>query len=181
MKKNKIISIVIRIIVCLLPMVAGILLYSSLPDTMRVNFGGVFNFGSNVPKNFVLFGFPVMMAFIQMAVSFALWSKLKDESNVPILLVIVEWIIPVVTVFVYYILILYALDNTVNVWKSTCLLVAMLLCILGNYFTKMSYESSKKFMYPKPKDEMEFRKMTKVGGYTLIGVGIVLLVVTLVL
>jgi len=178
MKKS---NAIIKICMCLLPIVIGIILYNKLPDMMRISFGWKSYLSIYVPKRFVLFWFPVAMTLVQLVVLIVIQYRSKGMSNVPKLLIITGWIIPFVTLFVYYLTVSYALNEGFNIWKNTCLMVGILFCVLGNYFPKMSYESGKKLIYPAPKDEVIFKKMMKLCGYFLMGAGITLLVIMLII
>lgn len=54
--------------------------------------------------------------------------------------------------------------------------ICILFMIIGNYVSKMSYEIGKTAFHPTPKSKKSFRKMTKIMGYGLIGIGIALLI-----
>ena len=51
--------------------------------------------------------------------------------------------------------------------------------VIGNYTPKMSYEVGEKMFHPTPKSEQSFRKMTRITGYSFIGIGIVFLIIML--
>jgi len=62
MKKN---NYIVTVIICLLPIFAGIILYEKLPNEIPIHFD-VNNMPDNyASKNFALFGLPVIMAFFQ--------------------------------------------------------------------------------------------------------------------
>ena len=87
-----------------------------------------------------------------------------------------EWFIPILTVLIYIIMIEVPLGSTVYVGKSILLILGILFMIKGNYFPKMSYEVGKVIFHPTPKSEKTFRKMSKIMGYSFIGIGILLLI-----
>lgn len=176
-KKNRI-KLILSVIICLLPMLLGVILYNKLPEQMPIHFTI-----SDVPdnyahKNFALFGIPLIMAIVQaiclIAVNIKL-NKLKIEEK-PKILKIMEWFIPVVTVLIYVIMVEVSLGSAVYVGKSICLILGILFIIMGNYIPKMSYEMGKTTFHPMPKSEKSFRKMSKIMGYSFIGIGIFLLI-----
>lgn len=174
MKKNK---MFITVIVCLLPIILGIVLYNKLPDEMPIHFtfnNEPDNYG---PKWFALFGIPVIMAFIQFIVVIA-FREVKDEKTMFIRLS--KWIIPVVTVLVYLVMLGVPLSGTTSyVGKSICFIVGMLFIVTGNYIPKVDYETGKNIFNPRPKDEKAFRKMSRIMGYSMVTLGIVFLVIML--
>ena len=176
-KKNRK-TLILSVIICLLPMLLGVILYSKLPEKMPIHFtiNDVSNNYAN--KNFALFGIPIIMAIVQaiclIDVNIKL-NKLKNKEK-PKILKIMEWFIPVVTVLIYVIMIEVPLGSTVYVGKSICLILGILFMIIGNYIPKMSYEMGKTIFHPMPESEKAFRKMSKIMGYSFIVMGIVLLI-----
>lgn len=175
-KKNKR-TLILSVLVCLLPIILGIALYNKLPEQMPIHFTI-----NDVPdnyahKNFALFGIPIIMAIVQ-AICILVTTKvnkLKDNQK-PKILKIMEWFIPIVSVLVYIIMIEVPLGSTVYVGKSICLILGILFMIIGNYLPKMSYEVGKTIFHPTPRSEKSFRKMSKIMGYSFVGVGISLLI-----
>ncbi len=173
-KKDKKI-LIFSVLVCLLPMILGMVLYNKLPEQMPIHFT-INDIPDNyAPKNFALFGIPIIMAVVQ-AVS--IWSIIKklQNNNKPKIVKIMEWFIPIITVLLYIIMVEVSLGSDVYIGKSVCLILGILFMIIGNYLPKMSYETGEAFFHPKPKSEKSFRKMTKTMGYGFIAIGILLLI-----
>ena len=178
MEKKSRKTLVLTIIICLLPMLLGMVLYNQLPEQMPIHFTINDVPDNYAPKNFALFGIPLIMAIVQAICLIAIntkLNKLKNEEK-PKILKIMEWFIPVVSVLFYVIMVEVPLGSTVYVGKSICLILGILLMIIGNYIPKMSYEMSKTTFHPMPKSEKSFRKMSKIMGYSFIVMGIVLLI-----
>lgn len=175
-KKSKKI-IIISVIVCLLPMILGIILYNKLPEEMPIHFSINNEPDNYAPKNFALFGIPIIMAIVQAICVIVVEkkSKLKVEEK-PRIMKIMEWFIPILTVAIYIIMVEVPLGSTVYVGKSVCLILGILFIVIGNYIPKMSYEVGKLTFHPTPKSEKSFRKMIKTMGYAFIIIGIILLV-----
>ena len=176
-KKNRK-TLILSVIICLLPMILGMVFYHKLPEQMPIHFTINDEPDNYANKNFALFGIPLIMAIVQaiclIAVNIKL-NKLKTNEK-PKILKIMEWFIPVVSVLFYVIMVEVPLGSTVYVGKSICLILGILLMIIGNYIPKMSYEMSKTTFHPMPKSEKSFRKMSKIMGYSFIVMGIVLLI-----
>ncbi len=173
-KKNKI-TLIITVIVCLLPMILGMVLYNKLPEQMPVHFN-IHNEPDNyAPKNFALFGIPIILACIQAICLILTNLKIKDKEK-PKVIKIFEWFIPIVTVFVYIIMVEVPLGSSVYVGKSVCLILGILFVIIGNYMPKISYEVGKTMIHPLPKDEKSFRRMLKISGYSFLILGLIFLV-----
>jgi len=176
-KKNKK-TLILSVIICLLPMILGSILYNKLPEQMPIHFtiGDVPD--NYAPKNFALFGIPLIMAIVQAICLIGVnikANKLKNDEK-PKILKIMEWFIPVVSVLFYVIMVEVPLGSTVYVGKSVCLILGILFMIIGNYMPKMSYEIGKTMIHPYPKDEKSFRRMLKIMGCSFMVLGIVFLV-----
>lgn len=175
-KKNKR-TLILSIIICLLPIILGIAFYNKLPEQMPIHFTINDVPDNYAPKNFALFGIPIIMAVIQAICIIATTkvNKLKNNEK-PKIVKIMEWFIPIITVLIYIIMIEVPLGSDVYVGKSICLILGILFMIIGNYLPKMSYEIGKIIFHPMPKTEKSFRKISKIMGYSFIGIGICLLI-----
>ena len=177
MKKNNLIITIITVVVCLLPIIAGAIVYDKLPDRMVIQVGlnnEPTNFAS---KNFVLFVNPLLMAGVQLILIFFSNRASKAVSKEPIFMKLVYWIIPVMAILIYYLIIMYNLYETINVGKITSMSVGILFCLLGNYIPKMSFENNVNLNFP-AKDEKGFRKQIKILGYGLVIVGIIFITIS---
>ena len=177
MKKNNLRFTIISTLLCLLPMIVGAILYNRLPSEIPVHFDINSKPDMLASKNFALFGIPTIMAIFQLIFSIFVWYANNRIPKMPKLMNMLKWFMPVLTVGLYTIMIVYALGNEINVGKIVCFMLGIIFCTLGNYFPKMSYESNKLFIHPKPKDEKSFRKMSKISGYFFIGIGVILLII----
>lgn len=179
MKKDSMKIVVISVIICLLPMVLGIILYDKLPEQMPIHFNLNNEPDNYAPKNFALFGLPIIMALVQaICLLFTMKiSKLKHNEK-PKIIKIMEWFIPIMTVLIYIIMIEVPLGSTVYVGKSVCLILGISFIVIGNYMPKMSYEVGKIVLHPMPKSEKSFRRIVKILGCSFIGLGIILLLLT---
>lgn len=158
-------------------MILGIVFYSKLPEQIPIHFTINDVPDNYAPKNFALFGIPVIMSIVQaICIIFTIKLHPLKNSEKPKIIKIMEWFIPIVTVLSYIIMIEVPLGSTVYVGKSICLILGILFTIIGNYIPKMSYEISKTILHPTPKSEKSFRKMSRIMGYSFIGIGIVLLI-----
>lgn len=173
MKKN---NYIISIIVCLLPILIGIILYNKLPSELPIHFN-INNIPDNyASKNIMLFGIPIVMTAFQVIICVLINRFSKDINNIPKVAKVVLWIAPILTIMLYYLSIIYTLNGFIEIGKCVFLVLGMVSCVLGNYMPKMSYEGSKFMMHPASKDEHSFRKTTKITGYLLILLGFAFLI-----
>ena len=151
MEKKSRKTLILSVMICLLPMILGMVLYPKLPEQMPIHFTI-----NDVPdnyahKNFALFGIPVIMAIVQaICIIFTQRVNKLKNSEKPKILKIIEWFIPIITVLMYVIMIEVPLGSTVYVGKSICLILGILFMVIGNYIPKMSYEIGKTMFHPMP-------------------------------
>ncbi len=168
--------LIITSIVCLLPILLGIIFYQQLPEQMPIHFNINNEVDNYASKNFALFGIPIILTTLQIFCCIITDRKEEKEAKRPRFITIVKWFIPILSVVVSTILIEIPLGSTVDVRKSICLVLGILWILTGNYLPKMSYEIAKGKFHPMPKDEKTYRKMIRMLGYTFVISGIALLV-----
>ena len=96
MKKKINLTMILTTLICLLPMLLGIVLYDKLPEQIptHFNFEGVADDYS--PKAFACFGLPLIMLGLNIIVQFALGTDPKKDNVASIMKKISVWIVPVV-------------------------------------------------------------------------------------
>lgn len=168
--------LIITSMVCLLPIVLGIIFYQQLPEQMPVHFNINNEADNYASKNFALFGIPIILTALQIFCCVITdWKENKETQRLRFI-TIIKWFIPILSVIVSTILIEIPLGSTVDVRKSICFVLGILFILTGNYLPKMSYEMAKGKFHPMPKDEKMYRKMVRMLGYTFVISGVALLV-----
>lgn len=176
MKKIDWKTLIITCIVCLLPILFGIIFYERLPEIMPIHFNMNNEPNGFATKNFALFGLPALMAVLQAFCCIISDIKGEEKGKKPKFAVIIQWIIPILSVVISVITIEVPLGNVVDVRRRILLILGILYMIIGNYMPKMSYEEMKGKIHPMPKNERLYRKMMRVMGYTFVIFGLLLLV-----
>lgn len=122
--------------VCLLPVLPGISLWDSLPDTMAIHFdlyGQPDRFSS---KGFVVFGLPVLMALLQMICCFINDFNAQKHGERKKLALASKWIIPVMSLVLQTATLGYGLGWQVEIRMVAALLVGGVFLVIGNYLPK---------------------------------------------
>lgn len=165
----------LTIAVCLLPVLFGIFFYEKMPEMMPIHFNINNEVDRYAPKNFALFGIPILMTMLQIFCYILSDWKGNQNDTKPKFITVVKWIIPILSVVISVIMIEIPLGSDVDVRKSIILVLGIMYIVMGNYFPKMSYEQMKGKIHPMPKDEKMYRKMTRILGYTFVIFGFALL------
>lgn len=161
--------------VCLLPIILGIVFYKQLPEQMPIHFNINNKVDAYASKNFTLFGIPILLTIFQIFCCILSDWKENQEMRKMKFIKIIKWFIPILSIVVSIIVIEVPLGSTVDVRKSISFVIGILFVLTGNYLPKMSYEIAKGKIYPIPKNEKMYRKMTRMLGRTYVVGGILIL------
>ena len=174
MKKINVKSLVITSIVCLLPIILGLMFYNELPESIAIHWGINNNPNGYFSKPAFVFGMPIMMVALQ--IFCCVCSDLSDknpEANKKAVTVY-KWIIPILTIILYIVTIMYALGSNLDIRKIVMVVLGIIFIISGNYMPKVrgDYYMNLKAFWVKNKDEKLVNKAAKLSGYWLIIGGI---------
>ncbi len=177
MKKINVKSLVITSIVCLFPILFGVMFYSQLPENIAIHFDINNQPNSYFPKPVFVFGMPTIMVLLQ---AFCLivndLSDKHPEANKKAIAVY-KWIIPVLTIVMYLVTIIYALGNKLDIRKIVMIILGIMFVVIGNYLPKT--KGNTHVRVGRIKDEHIEQKMSKYSGYILILDGILCMISTL--
>ena len=126
LKKHK--MLITTCIICLLPIIFGVLVWGRLPDTLAIHFnlnGEPDNFAS---KGFVVFVLPLLMALLQIfcyalsKIDSKKYGNKKFEG-------VTMWIIPVLTATLYILTLGYGLGWNIDIRIAVMLIVLFLIAV----------------------------------------------------
>ena len=129
-------TLLITSVVMLLPMVAGLLLWSKLPDKMPTHWNTAGEIDGWSSKPFSVFALPGIMLACQWLCALGTAADPKKKNHSDKVLQLVLWIIPVMSVVLNGIILAIALGGNVPVEMVTPVLVGLILTIIGNYLPK---------------------------------------------
>ena len=170
MKKINKKMLIITGIACLLPILLGIVFYSSLPESIAIHFDIENNPNNYFSKPAFVFGMPFIMLGLQ--VFCCIVSDLADsnpDANKKTVTVY-KWIIPILSILLYSVTILYAMGKQIDIRRMVMCILGVMFIVIGNYIPKTSGNSSRNLI--KIKDEKLNKKMLRISGYLLILDGI---------
>lgn len=172
MKKINYKTLIITCITTLLPIALGIVFYNKLPNQIAIHFDINNNANGYFSKEEFIFGIPILMAIFQIILCAI--NDLADthpEANKKIISV-TKWIIPILTIIMYIITIIYNIGNKLDIRRIVMIIVGVLFIIIGNYLpkTKKNINGLKKL------SENEYKKIAKISGYALIINGLLCLI-----
>ena len=163
---------IVRSIVCLSPILLGVLLWNKLPDTMAIHFniyGEPDNFAS---KGFVVFGLPVLMVILQGFCCFINDINAYKHGERKKFEAVTKWIIPCLTVILQVITLGYGLGWNIDIRRTVSIIVGIILVVIGNYLPKFDYIKNYDI------DAEKARKINRFIGYETVVMGLLFFIST---
>ena len=163
-------SLIITCLICLLPILLGIALWDSLPDTLAIHFNMYNQPDGFASKGFVVFGLPVAMALLQIFCCFIHDINAHRHGDRNKLERATKWIIPIMTVILQIITLGYGLGWNIDIRKAVAWIVGAIFLIIGNYLPKLDYVKNYDL------DTEKARKINRFIGFESVVMGILILI-----
>ena len=127
--------LIITGLICLIPIIFGVILYDQLPEQMAVHFGVNNEPNSFAPKEFALFGIPIFMFALQ--VFCCIFSDFMEEKKQnKKYITIYKWIIPIIEMVVYLTMLAYGAGIELDMRMIVCITLGIVFTLIGNYMPK---------------------------------------------
>ena len=136
MIKKNLKLLIITSVITLLPILAGLILWNSLPNKIPAHFNiqGVADDWSG--KVFAVFGFPVFLLAVHWFCTFVTSLDPKSKNITQKSMGLVLWICPSVSLFISGMIYAYALGAEFSINTACMLFFGFLFVIVGNYIPK---------------------------------------------
>lgn len=173
MKKTWILST----IVCLIPILIGILLYNKMPEQIATHWGadGTPNGWSSRFTGVIVF--PGSLVVLNLIFPFLLKVDPKYTNMSEKIKCLLHWIIPAVAVFASGTTLAAALGAEVKVEFMTPMFMGLLFTIIGNYLPKMSQTYTVGIKLPWTlADEENWNRTHRFAGYLWVVCGLLIMV-----
>ena len=175
MKKNDFLAVAI----CLIPMIAGVILYDKLPDRIATNYDFTMKESGYSSKVFVVFVMPLIFAAVLFG-SLVYLRNVKHKGSLGKMIPIIQIFFPTAVILVFGLLFLSALDMLKDIGFSVCLIVSLLMIYLGNYMPKIRKNWIIGIRTPHTlKSEELWYRTHRIAGVCVTLSGVVALVLTL--
>ncbi|MFB4329649.1 SdpI family protein [Paenibacillus sp. CR_12] len=136
MRKKNSSMLVLTTLICLLPIILSMTLYSQLPEQVAVHWNAAGNPDNYVPKAVAAFVLPLITAVINVIVNVGLNNDPKKMNAAPVLRTMGLWLIPALSFILMPITLFKAMGAELPIQTIAPALVGMLLVITGNYLPK---------------------------------------------
>lgn len=134
-KKNLKVLIITSVII-LLPILAGLILWSSLPQQIPSHWNVAGEVDGWSSKPFFVFGLPTILLAFQWLCVLGTAADPKKANHTEKILHLVLWIIPVLSILLHAITYATAFGKDVKVEMIMPVFMGLLLAIIGNYLPK---------------------------------------------
>ena len=179
MKLNKKL-LIITTLVCLLPILAGLALYSRLPAELPTHFGmdGSPNGWSSRPA--AVFGLPCLLAAFNLFMHFSLSADPKAANMDKTLVVFCLWLIPAVSLLTAGVTLGEGLGYRMHVEVAAPVLLGVVFLLVGNYLpkTKQCYTMGIKLPWTLNSEE-NWNRTHRLAGFLWVIAGLVMIAAAL--
>lgn len=135
MKKVNAKVLIITCILCLLPIILGLVYYKQLPNNTIIHFDINHNPDKYFSKGTLVYKIPLLMALIQAIVCIV--NDFINKKNNKKEISIVKWYVPLVTMIMYIMLIRYSIGRNINIPTITMIIIGIAAVITGIYLSKI--------------------------------------------
>ena len=169
MKNKK--MLIVTTLICLLPLLAGALVYSRLPEQVATHFDLQGNPDGWSSRAFAVFGLPGILLAVNLLMPFALRADPKHENMSGALVNIVLWTVPVVSLLCSGLTLGRALGYDLRIEMVLPIFMGVLFILIGNYLpkTKQSYTMGIKLPWTLASEENWNRTHRLAGFLWVIG------------
>ena len=136
MIKKNLKTLIITSIVILLPILAGLVLWSQLPDKVPSHWNASGEIDGWSSKPFAVFGMPLILLAFQWLCVLVTSADPKRESHPSKILHLVFWIIPVLSAILNALTYAAAMGKEVRMEVIMPVFIGLLFMIIGNYLPK---------------------------------------------
>ncbi len=160
----------ITCLVCLIPVILGIALWSKLPDTMAIHFDINNNPDNFASKGFVVFGLPLLMIILQCFCCFVNDINAHKHGERRKFELATKWIIPIMALVLQVLTLGYGLGWRFDVRAAAAIIVGIILLVVGNYLPKFDYIKNYDV------DVQKARKINRFLGFETVIMGILFII-----
>jgi len=168
--------------ICLLPIVPGFAVCGRLPATMAThwNFQGAVD--DTMPQTIAIVCPPVGLALVQGLMAACMMRQTKKRTTpLPGLFLVSLWLLPVISVVMNGMVVLYNLGVNIPVVTITLLLAGLMFILIGFEMPRTNYEDGRALMRPVPRSEQSYERLTRRLGMVWMIVGVVMVALALIM
>lgn len=173
-------TLILTTLVCLLPLIAGAILYPQLPQQMATHWDANGEPNGWSSRAVAVFGLPALLLGLNFFLPFVLSTDPKRKNMSPVLFQLSLWIVPVISVLSFAATVGVAMGTAIRVERLAFALVGVLFIVIGNYLpkTKQSYTMGIKLPWTLNSEE-NWNRTHRLAGFLWVAAGILFLLLNL--
>lgn len=173
-------TVLITSLVCLVPVVAGIFLYPSMPAEMPVHWNAAGEVDRYAAKASALFLLPGLLVLLNLLMPLILKADPKHGNMSPVTVKLALWIIPALSLVIFILTAGTAAGLDLSVGRIVQSFLGVLLTAIGNFLpkTKQSYTMGIRLPWTLHSEE-NWTRTHRVGGFTFVLGGLAVILFTL--
>ena len=176
MKANKK-ELLLTSAVCLLPLLAGVILYPRLPETMTTHWGFDGTANGWAPRGMAVFGLPLLIMALHLVRSYAESRDTKRKNVNPVLRAVMLWFCPAVSLLGGVLTLGTGLGYEMHVGTVAPVFVGLLFLIHGNYLPKIRRNRTMGIKLPWTlASEENWTRTHRVAGFAWVAAGLLMVV-----
>jgi uncharacterized membrane protein len=170
-------TVILTTLVALLPMLAGLLLWNQLPETIAIHFGANGEPNGWSSRGMAVFGLPAFIAAVNVLCAVGTSADPKKQNIQPKIFKLILWICPLCSWLCCGMTYVYSLGVTLSVEKIAMVFCGVVFIIIGNYLPKcrQSYTVGIKLPWTLASEDNWNRTHRMAGGLWMVGGAVVLL------
>lgn len=167
---------IISTVICVLPLIFGLLIYQKLPQEIPTKWYSDGTVGQYMPKEFTVFGMPMFFILMNALVHFAMNTDPKRQNIGSMMKTLGKWSVPVLAVITVPMALLWGMGYQIPISRILPILLGVLFVVIGNYFpkTRRSYTTGIKTPWTLNSDE-NWRRTHHVAAFLWIAAGIAMI------
>ncbi len=175
--KNK--GYIMSSFLCLIPVIIGLLLYNKLPDQMPIHWDINGEVNQYASKSFAILFPPIIVFFADLVTKFLIINSPKSDGYPKKLLSLYKYFLPLLSMLILILELISVYYSEIEIVSVVILVfVGIMFVVIGNYLpkTKQNYVIGIKIPWTL-NDEENWNKTHRLGGYTFVIGGFVLMVI----
>ena len=152
--------LIITCAIILLPILFGLCVWNQLPDQVAIHFDINNQPDNYASRSFAVFGLPAMMLVFQVICCLMTDFGVQRYSGNKAMEQLSKWMIPVITVVLYFVTIGYGLGWAIDIRRVAIGLVGVLFVVLGSYLPRLTYVKNYNFS---PEAAKKINRFTGIG------------------
>lgn len=166
-------------ILCVLPIVIGLLMYDQIPETMPIHWDSQGNANGFMPKNIGIWAVPLFLLAIHLIVSVGVAAGGKNQQLSKVTRFVSYWSVPIASILLESVAILKAAGREVNIYQIVLTFVGIIFVVAGNYLPKNQPNIVAGYRLPWTVNDVNTWKKTHLfAGKIWIVIGLVLLILS---